>query len=144
VPAQADPSDGRPRVCDNERTVAGRRLAAKPRKPDPAAKKGPAAKATWPAAGVAAATVPAKAGVRAGTLPIWVLPPAKDAAKNARKAARAVNVRMLDRAAAAKAGVDGVVFTVSRTDAASVPGRVGVRLDYSGFSQASVVRTGRG
>jgi RHS repeat-associated protein len=132
VPAQATSSNGRPTVHDNERTVTGKRLKVKPRKPDPAAKKGPAAKATWPVAGTAEATVPAKTAARAGNLPVWVMPPAK----GADKAAHAVSVRMLDRKAAQKAGVDGVVFTLSRTDTTAAPGRVGVRLDYSGFSQA--------
>ncbi|MBC6460895.1 sugar-binding protein [Actinomadura sp. HBU206391] len=131
APAQADPSAGRPAVLDEERIVDGRRVAAKPRKPDPAP-KGPAAKTAWPGAGIAKVAVSAKTPARAGNLPIWVMPPAGRAGN----AAGAVNVRMLDRTAARKAGVDGVVLTMSRSDKVTTAGRVGVRLDYSGFAQA--------
>ncbi|MEV0663875.1 RHS repeat-associated core domain-containing protein [Actinomadura luteofluorescens] len=42
---------------------------------------------------------------------------------------------MLERQAASNLGVDGLAFTVARTDS-TVPGRVKVRLDYSTFAQA--------
>ncbi|MBB5078835.1 RHS repeat domain-containing protein [Nonomuraea endophytica] len=45
-------------------------------------------------------------------------------------ATRQAGVRVLDRAATAKAGVKGVMFTVDS------PGRVALRLDYSGFAEA--------
>ncbi|GAA3141114.1 RHS repeat-associated core domain-containing protein [Nonomuraea roseoviolacea] len=102
---------------------------------------------TWPGAGTADVTLdaPAPSGVRtaqarrAGTLPVWV-GPAKVAATAragtpaAAPAASKVRVEVLDRAAAARAGVAGVLLRLSAVQPAA--GRMRVEMDYSGFRHA--------
>ncbi|MFG2084990.1 MULTISPECIES: RHS repeat-associated core domain-containing protein [unclassified Spirillospora] len=136
--ALADPPNStRPQVADHEDPVAGRDLKVRPRKADPAAEQGPAAKADWPDAGTAEVQVPSgKKAVRAGGLPVRVLPPGKQPrSARAVPAAGRVRVQVLDQRASRAAGVDGLAFTVARTDTAA-PGRVKVRLDYAKFAQA--------
>ncbi|MBC6460373.1 polymorphic toxin-type HINT domain-containing protein [Actinomadura sp. HBU206391] len=155
VPAQAD-EPGRPKVVDTDRVVKGHDLPAKRRKVDPAVENpAPAAKVAWPRAGTAEVTVPAPvrsgpgAGkvepVRAGSLPVWVTAPGQGAgtakAVKAQQVAGKVRVQVLDRTAAQRAGMNGMVFTVGRTDspteaASAAAGKVGVRVDYSGFARA--------
>ncbi|GGV33827.1 hypothetical protein GCM10010182_67030 [Actinomadura cremea] len=146
-PALAESPFSKPPVVEDDREpVAGRELKARPRKTAPA-DPGPAAKATWPKPGSAEVSVPAKADsarsataaaapVKAGDLPIEVLAPAqpKQSRENV-EAASEVRVQVLDSEAARGAGVNGMAFTVARTDA-STPGRVRLRLDYSKFEQA--------
>ncbi|MGI5170418.1 RHS repeat-associated core domain-containing protein [Spirillospora sp. CA-253888] len=134
---------------DRERVVKGHRLKAKPRKPDDAVKN-PAAspRAAWPKPGVVEVEVPGAAAlragkpapaVRAGDLPISITAPTARPGVHgtaaAQQAAGKVRVQVLDRKAAARAGVNGPVFALGRSDAAT-PGRVGVQLDYSKFAQA--------
>ena len=149
-PVLADPPNShRPTVEDPEPTVDGHALKARPRKTVPV-KPGPTAKAAWPDPGVAEVDVPSDAtptssirteradatGLPAGKMPIEILPPGgqKRAARDT-PAAEQVRVRILDQQTARGAGLDGLAFTVARTDAAA-PGRVKVRLDYSKFAQA--------
>ncbi|TDB81224.1 RHS repeat protein [Actinomadura sp. KC216] len=130
------PNLGRPTVDDRQEPVAGRNLKVKPRKTDTAvANPGPAARAAWPAPG--SAEVGAAAGGRkAGALPIEILEaPGRERAPGGVEPAGRVRVQLLDRGATRAAGVDGLAFTVARTDA-TVPGRVRLRLDYSKFEQA--------
>jgi RHS repeat-associated protein len=84
----------------------------------------------WPAAGTADVTVPAKGTARVGRLPILIAG-AKDGA-----AARA-KVSTLDRAAAARAGVDGLLLRVSAPDAtATAPADLQVTVEYGRFAAA--------
>ncbi|MEU8347316.1 polymorphic toxin-type HINT domain-containing protein [Spirillospora sp. NPDC048832] len=144
-PALAEPPNShRPKVEDHERVVDGRPLKARPRKAD-TAKPGPAAKAAWPAPGTAEVKVPSGAdtgrtaraagAAKAGALPVEILGPGGSPAARTAPPAERVRVQVLDRQAARTAGVDGLAFTVARTDAAA-PGRVKLRLDYSAFAQA--------
>ncbi|CNE28938.1 Cell wall-associated polypeptide CWBP200 [Mycobacterium tuberculosis] len=137
-PALADPPNSeRPKVADHEKPVPGHDLKVRPRKTDPAQPL-PAAKAAWPSAGAAEVDVPSgdnDAGARAGKLPIKVLPPGKQRRSVRAAAADRVRVQVLDQASSRRLGVDGLAFTVARTDA-SAPGRVKVQLDYAKFAQA--------
>ncbi|MFG2013768.1 RHS repeat-associated core domain-containing protein [Actinomadura geliboluensis] len=145
-PALAEPPNShRPKVEDHERVVDGRPLKARPRKTD-TPKPGPAAKAAWPAPGTAEVKVPsgsdagrtaraAGTAAKAGALPVEILAPAGSPTARTAPPAEQVRVQVLDRQAANTAGVDGLAFTVARTDAAA-PGRVKLRLDYSAFAQA--------
>ncbi|WP_339156513.1 RHS repeat-associated core domain-containing protein [Actinomadura luteofluorescens] len=139
-PALADPSNsGRPKVVDDQKPVPGHDLKVRPRKAD-TVKPGPAAKAAWPKSGTAEVDVPSgakAAGVRAGKLPVQVLAPGKQprSARTSTPAAGRVRVQVLDQQSSRNLGVDGLAFTVARTDAVT-PGRVKVRLDYSQFEQA--------
>ncbi|MFV2216743.1 RHS repeat-associated core domain-containing protein [Actinomadura sp. LOL_016] len=140
------PNSQRPTVADRQEPVAGRDLKVRPRKAD-TAEPGPAARAAWPKPGSAEVDVPAKtsaarsstgaaAVAKADGLPIEVLAPAgTEGARSAAPAAGRVRVQVLDPGAARAAGVDGLAFTVARTDA-SAPGQVRLRLDYSKFEQA--------
>ncbi|TDD89284.1 sugar-binding protein [Actinomadura darangshiensis] len=140
------PASGPPKVATHERPVPGHDLKVRPRRTEPP-KPGPAAKVTWPSPGSAEVSVPSgptgkakssrgagAAASRAGKLPVEVLPPGRtlDAAT---PAAGKVRIRVLGQQTTRSLGVDGLAFTVARTDAAA-PGRVGVRLDYSKFAQA--------
>lgn len=100
------------------------------------------AKAAWPRPGTAEVAVPAQArqAIRVRGLPVWIGAPTQTSRRGAGQThlatAGKVRVRLLDRAAARRAGLDGVLLTVARADSATAPGRVGVRLDYSSFAQA--------
>ncbi|MFL6073818.1 MAG: RHS repeat-associated core domain-containing protein [Mycobacteriales bacterium] len=147
---------------DEPYLVKGFPVPAKPRPSDPAtAKSAPAPPApSWPAAGTATVTVPAAAPAaaragsttapetapetaKAGHLPVLVGPPATPAAARAATAATeplpppaAVRVRLLDRKAAAKRGVDGLLLRVRRADGVATAGPVSLSVDYSAFRHA--------
>ncbi|MFJ6571052.1 RHS repeat-associated core domain-containing protein [Streptomyces sp. NPDC091292] len=99
---------------------------------DKARVKGPA-KVTWPKAAHEEVTVGDKPKRLPG-LPLRIGPPRK--ATEARPAADAVDVEVLDRARTKAAGVDGVLLTVSPADATTKKGAARVELDYSGFADA--------
>ncbi|MFG2459211.1 polymorphic toxin-type HINT domain-containing protein [Streptomyces sp. NPDC048523] len=86
-------------------------------------------KAHWPVAGSAEVDLADKA-VEAKGLPL--------AAKAAggSKGADSVRLEMLGRKVTEAAGVDGVLFTVARTDGGATPGPAQVALNYSGFADA--------
>ncbi|WP_230514344.1 polymorphic toxin-type HINT domain-containing protein [Salinispora arenicola] len=138
--------------------VATRAVTAKPGRSDHADSRvvAGAQKVVWPSgtavADVAAATAAAgrargtRAGLtgppraRAGSLPITVssgpaaddmLPRRSDVA-----AVTAVKVNVHDRAATAKAGVEGLLVSASRADGKPGKGRARVQVDYAGFAQA--------
>ncbi|MFG3715047.1 RHS repeat domain-containing protein [Micromonospora sp. NPDC047730] len=103
-PAQAAPSAGagRPQVTEADRPVRGEPIAVRSREPDPATRRPAPPAPVWPAAGETPAV----------------------------RADGAARVRVLDRAAARRAGVAGLLFTVEAAGAATV------RVDYSGFAGA--------
>lgn len=101
-------------------------------------------KVTWPTGAAANVVVPTPAGTatRAAGLPVTIAPvidPKGTKTGKARRAAAALktepgaparaDVRILDRAATAKLGVDGVVLTVRRSDGATSPSDLSVGLD---------------
>ncbi|WNF26844.1 RHS repeat-associated core domain-containing protein [Streptomyces sp. C11-1] len=90
----------------------------------------------WPEPGVSVLDVPGKAdgpkSAEVGSLPVAVGTP-KDA-KRAGTVADQVQVQVLDRSAAASAGVDGPLLAVQGHGQKQGRGRVGLKLDYSGFS----------
>ncbi|RZU76703.1 RHS repeat-associated protein [Micromonospora kangleipakensis] len=76
-------------------------------------------------------------GSRAGALPIWVAPAGEpDERRSAAAPVEKVSVEVADRAAAARAGVAGIVGAVSRADGRRAVGSVRVEVDYSGFAAA--------
>jgi len=94
----------------------------------------------------AAMALPAKGSSRAGSLPVWVGPGIAGASASPAGSSRAaadlagrpgtVRVTMAPRAAAVRAGVSGVVFTVAQAGSAAAPRLVHVSLDYSSFAYA--------
>ncbi|GAA4227274.1 RHS repeat-associated core domain-containing protein [Actinomadura meridiana] len=142
--AQADPPHSkRPKVADHERTVEGKASKVRPRSPDAAGKPGPAARAAWPKPGTVEIVAPGREVARSGSSqgvvraegsPVALAPPgpAVSAAQAGPVLRGPVNVAVLDRATAARAGVEGLLFTLT----APGRGRVGVRVDYAAFAQA--------
>jgi RHS repeat-associated protein len=140
LPAQAVAADDEPKLRREER-VAGHKVKARPRKADPATKgDGPAAKDAWPRPGEVEVSVPATgaSAMRADGLPVWIDAPAARPSQQREESAQPagkVRVRVLDRNAARRAGVDGLLLTIARTDTSTAPGRIGVRLGYADFAQ---------
>ncbi|CAL9670274.1 hypothetical protein SUDANB176_07439 [Streptomyces sp. enrichment culture] len=86
-------------------------------------------KARWPKAGSAEVELSGQTAKASG-LPLSVM------TAGGKKAADSVRVEMLGRSAAASAGVEGVLFTVARSDGEAAKGTAKVTLDYSHFADA--------
>jgi RHS repeat-associated protein len=135
-PASESPQ-WRPKV-QTEHSVPGRGFTAKARPADPKAAsvlhRPPSV--TWPTPGTAEVSPTAATPARAGRLPVLVgAGHGQEKAAPASRVAR-VQVRMLDRSAAARVGVSGVVLTVGRADGGAGTGHVTVDVDYSSFRSA--------
>ncbi|WP_312882468.1 RHS repeat domain-containing protein [Micromonospora polyrhachis] len=94
----------------------------------------------WPAASAADVSLarPAALGavgakVRVGKTPVWVQPVVRT---NDRAGSQRVGVRLLDRAAATAAGIDGVLFSLTPEQGAAGAGTVRVGIDYANFAEA--------
>jgi hypothetical protein len=84
-----------------------------------------------------ALAAPGPQGRRAGRLPVWVGPALGRPAHAAGLAAPSrVTVSVASRAAAAAAGIRGVIFSVSRADGLAATASMHVSLGYSGFASA--------
>jgi hypothetical protein len=119
--AAAPPRPWQPPATQAEKSVPTKPFAPRTRRAAPILEKVPVA-VSWPAAGEA--SVPLRGTrARAGKLPVWV----------AGKGAGSAKVRVLDRRAADKAGVPGLLFTV---DAGAARSRLTVEVDYSSFRYA--------
>ncbi|MGM9439843.1 polymorphic toxin-type HINT domain-containing protein [Streptomyces murinus] len=158
----ADDGRGRPAVPHSGKPVPVTQVKAKPR----TLMKGPrtprtAPKSAWPNAATAVVELPATAGKHAASTTVRVkgTPLSLDTRGSAAKkpASGAVEARVLDRAAAKKAAVDGLLISLRLKDeakrkdeagtkaedqvkagvgAAGRTGRVRAGLDYSGFADA--------
>lgn len=86
-------------------------------------------KTTWPTAGTASLSVPAKGAAKAtpGSLPVTLTAPGKG------KVAQSVSVEVLDQKTAAKLGVKGVVLKVVGIKGG---GNARLGIDYSAFASA--------
>ncbi|MGW1973796.1 hypothetical protein ACWCOY_36840, partial [Streptomyces tubercidicus] len=140
-------ADDMPGVPASEKPLSGHGVKVLPRttgdEPRVPAK---APRHAWPKTGTATVTLrPGTKPVtqRAGDLPVSLTTPA--AARTARPEASgakapvaplsgAATVRVLDRKAAERAGVDGLLFAVT-PESGAAPGTVGVSVDYSTFAQ---------
>jgi RHS repeat-associated protein len=146
--------DGVPSKPQKVPSVPGKAAPVLPRPADPASaaalRAGSAPAVVWPVAGSAEVTVgPAgqPGAILAGGLAVAVAaPPPVTAAADAERSVAAtpvvtaaptkVRLEVLDRTAAAKAGVTGVVLRLRRTDGKREAGPVSVSVDYSGFRGA--------
>ncbi|MEU8609547.1 RHS repeat-associated core domain-containing protein [Actinoplanes sp. NPDC048791] len=93
------------------------------------------ARVAWPTPAAATVAVPAAADqgtATPGGLPVTVEAPDKTTTP----APSAVRVEVLDRAAADRAGIDGLLLSVSRSDGKAAKGEVNLGLDYSAFARA--------
>ncbi|MEG3637209.1 RHS repeat-associated core domain-containing protein [Micromonospora palythoicola] len=92
---------------------------------------------SWPAAGTATVRPKVAGAGRAGELPVTV-----SAVESEGSGARAlagpdvVSVRMFDRAATTRAGVQGVLLGLRRADGRTGNGQVSVEVDFSEFAHA--------
>ncbi|MEV3971148.1 polymorphic toxin-type HINT domain-containing protein [Streptomyces sp. NPDC050698] len=131
--AVADEGMKRPKAqTDLDAPVRGRSAAPKAFKKTDQAEKAAVRRpdeARWPQAGSAEVRLSGKA-VKARGLPL------KAAVAKGEKAAQAVRVEVLDHKVSKAAGIDGVLFTVARTDGEAAKGAARVTLDYSDFSGA--------
>ncbi|MEU5596466.1 polymorphic toxin-type HINT domain-containing protein [Streptomyces sp. NPDC020298] len=131
--AQADGGLTRPKTQTNlDDPVDGKNDTPKAFKKTDEAKKAAvkhADKAHWPKAGSARLKLSSKASKAQG-LPLMAK------ATGGKKGADSVRVQVLDHKAASAAGVDGVLFTVARTDGDTAKGAAQVTLDYSDFADA--------
>ncbi|MET7489578.1 polymorphic toxin-type HINT domain-containing protein [Streptomyces sp. NPDC005538] len=140
--ATADTGLTRPKTqTDLDAPVSGKNATAKTFKKTDQAKKAAVkktAKAHWPTAGSAEVDLTSKTSktgktskaVKAAGLPLTAK------AVGGTKGADSVRVQVLGRKATEAAGVDGVLFTVARTDGATAAGPAQVSLDYSDFADA--------
>ncbi|QNE77537.1 sugar-binding protein [Streptomyces finlayi] len=145
APAIADDGKELPGLPSSEEPLTGHTAKARPRTGDgvPTAPEAEP-RADWARAGTATVKVPGtgQAPRKAGALPVALTAPSPRTArqKNAPPPAESAAVRVLDRARTAKAGVEGLLFTL--TPAAPTGERqagtvgVGVQVDYAAFAQA--------
>jgi hypothetical protein len=106
---------------------------------------------SWPAPGAADVTLPAQlrvasakslvargTSVSAGTLPVRVGAPSSSGAKALKSAGApaGVRVRVLGHDEAEQLGIHGLLLSVTRTDAVTSTGSVGLEVDYSAFAHA--------
>ncbi|MEV5576074.1 polymorphic toxin-type HINT domain-containing protein [Spirillospora sp. NPDC052269] len=145
TPASAQPTGADRHRFSDGKPVKGHDLSVRSRK---AANKKlteqPLGRPSWPAPGDAEGKVAAAGSWNhVGKLPVWVTAPRPDRQRRlgprtpvrAQEAAKQVKVQVLDRKLSKRAGVDGVMFAVSRVDQ-NTPGGVMVGLDYSDFATA--------
>ncbi|MEU2476042.1 polymorphic toxin-type HINT domain-containing protein [Streptomyces sp. NPDC047726] len=120
--------------------VSVKNMAAGGTKPrgEPSPAKWTAPKVTWPASGSATVDLGSSASStalkRAGTLPVAVRPAPSKALKTARSAK--VKISVLDKGAARKAGVDGILLTVGAAEAAAAGEAAQVQVNYGSFRGA--------
>ncbi|WP_052852654.1 polymorphic toxin-type HINT domain-containing protein [Streptomyces avicenniae] len=147
VIAVADDGSGRPGLPASETVIEGDRGDVRPRPVDPALEERlPAPSADWPEAGTAELTTQADgpAARNAGQPPVRLISPPGAARSMAdAEATTSARLEILDRRAAERVGIDGLLFSLSGTAAARTPSTtqragmgVGVELDYSSFAQA--------
>ena len=131
-----------PAKAKRQRSVPGHDSGYRPRAM-PRTKPEPPPKVSWPKAGTADVVIPASGSVQATGLPVRF----GRAAQARDRVAGDVRVQVLDRAAATRAGVDGLLLTVTVGPARTVtartgtadqdhPGRAALQVDYSAFRHA--------
>ncbi|MFI5705442.1 RHS repeat-associated core domain-containing protein [Streptomyces xanthochromogenes] len=146
---------GAPPAQSSERPVKGTTARAKAPRKDTTVSAPRAPKAAWPSPGSVQVTLPTGGGrllnsaaplsaghIKAGLLPVSLTPVASGPLVSGKSAIpqlaakdTTATVRVLDREATQKAGVDGVLLTV--TAAAGSSSQVKVSVDYSGFADVS-------
>ncbi|MFD1543759.1 RHS repeat-associated core domain-containing protein [Nonomuraea guangzhouensis] len=128
----------RPTRPEEVEPVPGKNFVPPAAKPDPEAApaRRTAAKTDWPEAGAAEVTLSpgtgrsaAAADTRAGSLPVRV-------SASGQPGPERVKVEVLDRAAATRAGIQGLLLSVRRADGKAERGPVTITVDYSAFKDA--------
>ncbi|MEV7281484.1 RHS repeat-associated core domain-containing protein [Streptomyces sp. NPDC093111] len=140
TPASADAN--RPTAVSAERPAKGTVGKPKPRR---AEQKSAATRPAiaWPSPGTVRVQLPspggsAKVSVRAGNTAVTLAPAQGRSAVRSAASAQA-DLRFLDRSAAERAGIDGVLLTIGNATAgtAEAPLTTKVAVDYSGFARAA-------
>ncbi|MEU9131064.1 RHS repeat-associated core domain-containing protein [Kitasatospora sp. NPDC048540] len=134
----------KPSAASPEKPVKGSTGKVKALKADTTVSKPQANQTAWPGADSATVTLPAEAGraVKAGKLPVSLEPvtaapasEARQAPSTASGAPEAAKVEVLGQDLARKAGISGVLLSVSAPQSAEgTTAKIGV--DYSAFAQA--------
>lgn len=139
VPARAAVAAerGAPAVA-RQSPARGVGLTPEKAKPDPSADRTmrKADTVVWPAGGSAEKDA---TGTGSGLSPVGGLPVGVTPVKGAKSLASApqrVKVQVFDRATSTRLGMDGPVFRLHRTDAATATGKVTVRAGYGSFAHA--------
>jgi RHS repeat-associated protein len=140
VPESAAAPPGRPDIPAQPAPAKGVGWKSEAPKADPSAGKTMrrADKVTWPAAGATEVTADGKTVAVSG-MPVTVTPAPTGAQARIRQGADTVDrvkLHVFDRGASARAGVDGPMFTLRRTDGATTAGTVKVQIGYQGFAHA--------
>ncbi|WP_051814262.1 RHS repeat domain-containing protein [Kitasatospora sp. MBT63] len=134
----------KPSAASPEKPVKGSTGKVKAAKADTTVSKPQAKQTAWPGADSATVTLPAEAGrtVKAGKLPVSLEPVTAAPASGARQAPStasgapvAAKVEVLGQDLARKAGISGVLLSVSAPQSAEGT-TAKVRVDYSAFAQA--------
>lgn len=139
---KASADAGRPAVHSLEKPVKGHDATVRPRAAVRTVSHPQAPRKAWPTAGTASVRIPAAGEARAGSLPVTLAAVPESGQVRAAGVSRAAaqtspaeTVRMLGHDAAAKAGVDGVLFTIAGDGG---PGsRARITVDYSAFADAA-------
>lgn len=138
VAAALAPSAGRPAVAEADKPLTGHAVKVSPRPAPVPRTPAKAAAAAWPVTGSASGAVPGE-GART---PLAGLPVALRAPKTTGRSAgiaapgvASVRLTVPGRAAAVRAGVDGMLLTAARSDAATQTARVGLEVDYAKYAQ---------
>jgi RHS repeat-associated protein len=102
-----------------------------------------AAVPAWPRSGASTVSLiptatPVKRPVKAGILPVWVAPASASGDTKAQTAAlpTAIRVQVASHAQTVRAGFDGMLLGLTRTDTGSRGGAVQVVIDYSSVAKA--------
>ncbi|SCL24453.1 polymorphic toxin-type HINT domain-containing protein [Micromonospora inyonensis] len=140
-PADATPDrPGRPEATDRKPPPAFPPLPVKPRTPASGATAAPPVKVTWPTPATEEIAVPTSTGATVGGLAVSVTVPGEQ--RSPRTTDREpsvpgkVRVQVLDRAWSARAGVNGPVFRVSRSDGREDAGAIRFGAGYAGIAGA--------
>ncbi|MFG3349365.1 RHS repeat-associated core domain-containing protein [Streptomyces sp. NPDC048018] len=142
----ASADDNRPAPVSSERPAKGSSAKPKPAR-DEQRSRATRPKVDWPKPGTLRVRLPsggaaAKTSVRAGktAVTLGTAVPARGASAD-RAASRAAeaDLRLLDRSAAERAGIDGVLLTLGNATAGTTaaPLKTRVTVDYSGFARAA-------
>ncbi|MEV6591637.1 polymorphic toxin-type HINT domain-containing protein [Streptomyces acidicola] len=120
---KAEPFDPKLTKVHDPTAAAARETLAKAR-----------AKVEWPSASALTVELPqgTRKAVKVSGLPITLAQPRAKSAEAPEEA----QVRVLDRKATGRLGIDGLVFTVARADGDTAAASLGTTVDYSSFADA--------
>ncbi|GAA0318118.1 type IV secretion protein Rhs [Actinoallomurus spadix] len=144
MPANAVPR-WNPAKAREQRSVPGHASGYRSRPAATGGKPKPAPAVSWPKSGTAEVKVPTSGSTQAGGLPVRLGPPPgkKKSASAGDMASGDVRLRLLDQAAARRAGVDGLLLTMATAGTASQPATASPAPAGSARTEARAAVSGR-